>query len=66
MSSKPSGAPAPRTWIKRDSASGRFVDAMKKDIRESVHLYFRPIKVLADEFTKASATRQKRRPTPAE
>jgi hypothetical protein len=50
---------------KKDSASGRFVEAVKKDVHESVDLYFRPLKVLADEFTKASTTRQKRRPSPA-
>jgi len=62
MSSKSAGTRPQRTSKKRASESGRFLDVVKKDIHESVDLYFRPVRVLANEFTKASATRPKRSP----
>jgi|SwirhisoilCB2_FD_contig_31_26684458_length_372_multi_4_in_0_out_0_2 hypothetical protein len=65
MSNKSSGTRTRRTLINRDSESGRFLDVVKKDIHESVDLYFRPMRVLANEFTKASATRPKRSPSTA-
>ena len=65
MSNKSSGTRTRRTLINRDSESGRFLDVVKKDIHESVDLYFRPMRVLANEFTKASATRPKHSPSTA-
>jgi len=57
--SKFSDTRAPHALVKRDSASGRVLGTIKKDIHDAADLYFRPIKVLANEFTRASETHSK-------